>query len=238
MAHARISSLPTPNDATPGVALPFPRLSRGFARLSKVPPTPSRLPIAQPASVAPTATPSASAPTTASKPNPRKPRVGCKIQNNELRPHVLSEDCLRAWKSPFGQDRDVAFHQDLPSVVVEKSYTALFASFAGATQSNYAAGLLWFHQFCDLHLISEHTRMPASHFLLAAFITNRVGTVKSWMSGIKAWHDLNSMPWEGDNCWVELARHTNNKEGAAFKRAQQGPVTLEHMLALRAALDL
>jgi hypothetical protein len=31
------------------------------------------------------------------------------------------------------------------------------------------------------------------------------GTVKSWMSGVKAWHHVNGTPWEGDDRWVELA---------------------------------
>jgi hypothetical protein len=37
---------------------------------------------------------------------------------------------------------------------------------------------------------------------------------------------------------VELARRTANKEGTVFKRDQRGPVTMEHMIALRAAFDL
>jgi hypothetical protein len=58
------------------------------------------------------------------------------------------------------------------------------------------------------------------------------------MSRVKAWHDINGAPWEGDDRWVELARRTANKEGTAFKRNQRGPVTMEHMIALRAAFDL
>jgi hypothetical protein len=46
------------------------------------------------------------------------------------------------------------------------------------------------------------------------------------MSGLKAWHNINGTPWEGDNHWVELTRHTANKEGTAFKREQRGPVTM------------
>jgi hypothetical protein len=46
--------------------------------------------------------------------------------------------------------------------------------------------------------------MPASHFLLAAFVAHHVGsvgggTVKGWLSGLKAWHDLNGAKWEGDD---------------------------------------
>jgi hypothetical protein len=46
------------------------------------------------------------------------------------------------------------------------------------------------------------------------------------------------MPWEGEDRWVELAHRTTNKEGTAFKQEQRGPVTIEHMIALRAVLDL
>ncbi|KAJ7466051.1 hypothetical protein FB451DRAFT_1402456 [Mycena latifolia] len=174
---------------------------------------------------------------------PRKPRAGCEIANNELRPHVAALDRLRTWTSPFGIEHDTDFRKQLPADVVNKTYAALFASFAPETHSNYAAGLLRFHQFCDLHEISERARMPASHTLLAAFISQHVGsvgggTVKSWMSGIKAWHDINGVPWEGEDRWVELARRTANKQGSTFKRAQRGPVTIQHMIALRASLNL
>jgi hypothetical protein len=58
------------------------------------------------------------------------------------------------------------------------------------------------------------------------------------MSGLKAWHDINGVPWEGDNRWVELARRTANKEGSAFKREQCGPVTMQHLVALRSKLHI
>jgi hypothetical protein len=150
---------------------------------------------------------------------------------------------LRVWSSPFSIERQRTFGNELPADVVNRTYATLLGSYAPGTHDNYAAGLLRFHQFCDRHKISENARMPASHFLLAAFIAEHVGTVgggtvKSWMSGVKAWHDVNSAPWEGDNCWVELARRTANKEGTAFRRDQRSPVTMEHMIALRAAMDL
>ncbi|KAJ6472920.1 hypothetical protein C8R47DRAFT_939328, partial [Mycena vitilis] len=159
------------------------------------------------------------------------------------RPHVLAADRLRTWTSPFGLEHDAEFRTQMPEDVVNKTYAALFASFAPGSHTNYAAGLLRFHQFGDRHNIPERARMPASHFLLASFISDYVGTVgggtvKSWMSGVKAWHDINGAPWLGDDRWVELARRTANKEGTAFKREQRGPVTIEHMIALRAALDL
>ncbi|KAJ7848011.1 hypothetical protein B0H14DRAFT_3453373 [Mycena olivaceomarginata] len=85
--------------------------------------------------------------------------------------------------------------------------------------------------------------MPAPYFLLTAFIANGIGrvsggTIKSWISGLKAWHDINSAPWQGEKCWAEVARCTANKEGTAFKREQHGLVTLQHFFALRSQLHL
>jgi hypothetical protein len=84
--------------------------------------------------------------------------------------------------------------------------------------------------------------MPASFILLTGFISSHKGkvsgrTIKSWMSGIKAWHDINHAPWAGDDRWVQLARTTANKEGTAFKKKQRSPVTLDHLHALSNSLD-
>ncbi|KAF7368677.1 hypothetical protein MVEN_00192000 [Mycena venus] len=176
---------------------PTPRL-RTPARLSPTASTTSPAPSSsQPAQATP---PIPSLPSSSHKPKPRKPKAGNEIQNNDLRPHVLAQDRLRLWSSPFSRDHDAEFRKQLPQDVVDKTYAALFGALAPDTQENYAAGLLRFHQFCDKFEISERAQMPASHFLLAAFIAQHVGTVgggtvKSWMSGIKAWHDLNGAAW-------------------------------------------
>lgn len=135
-------------------------------------------------------------------------------------------------------EHNTAFRASLPVDVVDRTYAALLASFAPDTQENYAARLLCSHQFSNKYKVGEHAHMPTSHLLLTAFIAEYVslqsgGTVKTWISGIKAWHNVDGPPWEGDNCWVELVRHMANKEGTAFRCKQCGPVTIEHMIALR-----
>jgi hypothetical protein len=85
--------------------------------------------------------------------------------------------------------------------------------------------------------------MPASYALLCAFIGNYKGstsgkTIKSWLSGIRAWHLTNHAPWYGDDNWVKMARISANKEGSRHKRALRAPVSIEHLLALRRVLDL
>ncbi|KAJ7205152.1 hypothetical protein B0H12DRAFT_1035115, partial [Mycena haematopus] len=158
-------------------------------------------------------------------------------------PHVLAKDRLRTWSLTFGREHDAEFRRQMPVDAVNKTYATIFAAYAPNTQSTYAAGLLRFHQYCDKHSIPESARMPASYFLIAAFIAEHVGTIsgsaiKGWLSGVKAWHDLNGADWNGETRWVELARRTANKEGNAFKRDQCGPVSMQHMVCLRATLDL
>ncbi|KAJ7301303.1 hypothetical protein DFH08DRAFT_616068, partial [Mycena albidolilacea] len=159
------------------------------------------------------------------------------------RPHVLALDRIRTWSSPYAKEHQHHLLVVLPASEFDKAYAAVIGGLAPKTHENYAAGLLRFHQYCDTHHISEGTRMPAPHFLLTAFIADWIGrvgggTVKSWMSGLKAWHDINGAPWDGDNRWVELARRTANKEGTAFKREQRGPVTMQHLVALRSQLHI
>ena len=131
----------------------------------------------------------------------------------------------------------------LPHYLVDPSLDTIHRSLAPASRNTYGAGLLRFSQFCDKHKIPESDRMPASFILLVAFITEYVGTVsgktiRSWLSGLKAWHDSNAADWCGDHRWLQMARVTANKEGTSFRREQRHPVTTEHLLALRQGLDL
>ena len=85
--------------------------------------------------------------------------------------------------------------------------------------------------------------MPASYGLLCAFIGNYKGTIsgktiKSWLSGIRAWHLTNHAPWYGDDKWVQMARTSANKEGSRHKRPLRSPVSIEHLLALHRAIDI
>ncbi|KAF7326758.1 hypothetical protein MVEN_02594800 [Mycena venus] len=216
------TSVPATTTSEPELVL---RMQRGFAcPPDSLPILPPRQPASSSSQPSHPSHPVSSLPQPPLKPKPRKPKARNKILNNQFRPHILAQDRLRLWSSPFSRDHDAEFRKQLPQDVVDKTYAALFGALAPDTQENYAAGLLRFHQFCDKFEISEHARMAASHFLLTAFIAQHIGTVnggtvKSWMSGIKAWHDLNGAPWEGKDRW-------------------RGPVTIEHMIALYTPLDL
>ncbi|KAF7332531.1 hypothetical protein MKEN_00135700 [Mycena kentingensis (nom. inval.)] len=210
-----------------------------------LPPLPKRIPRASAPALPATNPKSTKASTTlpVAKAKARRPRKGNEIEHNSLRPPVLAKDRIREWKTPFGIEADAEFRAKFPEAVVERTYATIHSAFADNTTSTYGAGPLRFTQFCDKHLIPETDRMPASPLLLSAFIAEHVGdvgggTVKQWMSGVRAWHDENRAPWYGGERWVEMARKTAFKMGTAHKKEPRAPVTIDHLKSLRRSLDL
>jgi hypothetical protein len=120
---------------------------------------------------------------------------------------------------------------------------SITSTLAASTHSTYASGILRFNQFCDKWNITEGARMPASYGLLCTFIGKYKGTisgktVRSWLSGIHAWHLANHAQWFGDDKWVQMAHTLANKEGAHHKHPLHAPVSIEHLLALQRAISL
>jgi hypothetical protein len=168
---------------------------------------------------------------------PRKPRPDRVLESNSFRPRVMAVDRLFSWRTPYGLSHDALLRSELPPALAESAKMSITGALAVSLRSTYAAGLLRFNQFCDRWQISEGSRMPASYALLCAFIGNYKGsisgrTVKSWLSGIRAWHLTNHAPWYGDDKWVQMARISANKEGSRHKRPLRAPVSIEHLLAL------
>ncbi len=134
-----------------------------------------------------------------SKSKPRKPKEGCEIAYNALRPHVTAEDRLFCWTSPFSHSFDDSLFNEVPqdaALILKLAQSALKKS----TLENYSTGLLRFHQFCDEHDIPESSRMPASVFLLSTFVAwastkNIVAkTIGAWLTGVHGWHTLHGAP--------------------------------------------
>lgn len=85
--------------------------------------------------------------------------------------------------------------------------------------------------------------MPADCYLLAAFITNAVGSctggcIHNWLNGLQLWHLFNNAPWHGGEWILPALKKSADKGGVSFKRPPHGPITDEHMRALRGSLDL
>ena len=174
---------------------------------------------------------------------PRKPHAGRQISQSVLRPHVAAADRLFTWDTPHAARHRHHLTTSLPSHLVNSALMSIRGAYAPNTKTTYAAGTLRFTQFCDRWNIDEEERMPASYPLLCAFIGEHKGrqagnTIRSWLSGIRAWHIINHAPWFGEDEWVQLARVSANKEGTKHKRPLRAPVSIEHLLALHRVLNL
>jgi len=172
---------------------------------------------------------------------PRKPASGREITHNSLRPQVAAADRLFSWHTPHSINHDNELIQRLPEPLVDTAKLAIRGAFAPSTRSTYGAGILRFNQFCDRWSIPESDRMPASYALLCAFIgeckaTVSGKTIKSWLSGLRAFHIANRAEWQGDDTWVKMARISASRQGTHHKRPLRSPVSIEHLLTLLRAL--
>jgi hypothetical protein len=158
-------------------------------------------------------------------------------------PHVSAADRIFSWCTPYGLSHDHSLLAEFPPALVKSAKMSITGALAISTGSTYASGILHFNQFCDYWDIAEGDRMPASYGLLCAFIGEYKSavsgeTIRSWLSGICAWHLTNHAQWFGDDKWVQMARISANKEGSHHKRPLHAPVSIEHLLALQRAISL
>lgn len=174
---------------------------------------------------------------------PRKPKSGNTIAASSLRPLVPARDRLRRWLAPHSDSFHSSILGNLPLEDVLKLFDVMLISLEVKTRENYGAGLLRFHQFCDSRNISEHQRMPAPDFLLAAFIASWAGkvattTVQNWLAGLHFWHNLHGAPWFGSSLLRSASAGLSKVVPDSSKRPRRPPVTLDHMHALFRRLDL
>ncbi|KAJ3971832.1 hypothetical protein EV361DRAFT_785643, partial [Lentinula raphanica] len=159
------------------------------------------------------------------------------------RPNVRAAERLNAWTSPFAENQKLSNSLKLPKHILVATQSLIADSFADQTKSSYAAGLLRYHQFCDRENIPDEMRMPATDLLIAGFVASYAGsvsgsTIRSWLLGIRAWHITNQAPWPEHSEFLALARRSANVKGSHLRRTQRNPITLQHLLALRANLTL
>ncbi|CAD7068778.1 unnamed protein product [Tilletia caries] len=74
------------------------------------------------------------------------------------------------------------------------------AGYAAGTVRNYSTALAQWHRYCDEHKIPEKHREPAAAHLVEHWVAMQAGTksgsyLSDWISGIKAWHTVNDLPW-------------------------------------------
>ncbi|KAJ7209458.1 hypothetical protein C8J57DRAFT_1454223 [Mycena rebaudengoi] len=175
---------------------------------------------------------------------PRKPRAGCEYSPSQYRPMVLAHERLQKWETPCTDIYRQAHHSIAGPAGFQKLIEVMLLGLDENTRTNYGAGLLRFTQFCDSLSIHEPARMPASAHLLAIFASDAAGynsdsTVNNWLAGLKIWHDLNGAQWNGDSPQMKRMKAGIKKlVPPTSKWAKRPPVTIEHMYALYASLDL
>ncbi|KAE8240355.1 hypothetical protein A4X13_0g7842 [Tilletia indica] len=78
------------------------------------------------------------------------------------------------------------------------------AGYAAGTQKGYSVGLAQWHKYCDDNKIDEKLREPAPAHLVEHWVSTQAGSksggyLSDWISGLKAWHLLNNLPWLPDD---------------------------------------
>lgn len=125
--------------------------------------------------------------------------------------------------------------------MILKMNEVILSSLAESTRTIYGAGLLRFTEFCDMLAVPEDRRMPASAYLLSAFMAHHAGVksescVDNWMLGIRQWHVINDAPWHGDDQFVAQVKRGVAKMAPPHK-PPRNPVTMDHMRALQKHLN-
>ncbi|EJD45937.1 hypothetical protein AURDEDRAFT_63828 [Auricularia subglabra TFB-10046 SS5] len=170
------------------------------------------------------------------------------IPKRQLRPSVHRPPCrardrFTCWSSEFSFLRDATNAYVLPAPAREARRRAILASVEPATLATYSSGLLRFHEFCDGQDVAEGDRMPASDFLLSAFIAHFAGqvgksAVDNWIVGLQLWHNLHDAPWRGARGTTAAIKSIVKKAPAKSSRPWRAPVTIAHIQALRDTLVL
>ncbi|KAF7344088.1 hypothetical protein MVEN_01698500 [Mycena venus] len=174
----------------------------------------------------------------------RRPKRGNELQPSTFRPHVPADRRILLWTSPHSLATHSAMQLAGINLLMQaRIFEGLLLAHVPETRESYGAGLLRFHQFCDREGIGEAARMPADRFLLAAFVAQAIGTctgkcIRNWLNGLRLWHIFNDAAWHGDEGWLPALKKAADKGGIPFKRPPRGPITREHLRALRASLDL
>lgn len=170
--------------------------------------------------------------------------AGCEIAPCALSPYVSVADHIFSWCTPFTKVHDTEIAAALPPPLANYARMSIMGALALKTRSSYGVGILCFTQFCDKWHIPENARMPVSPYLLYAFIDSYHGftpgkTIKLWMSGICDFHLACHAPWHGNDTWVRWVYSAANKETLQnLVHAPHAPVSIEHPLALKAAINI
>ncbi|KAH9056235.1 hypothetical protein EDB87DRAFT_1566789 [Lactarius vividus] len=135
--------------------------------------------------------------------SPLKPpatyRPALAFSPSSLCPQCLAKDRLRLWTPAYSRPTTPDGHT-LDETDRERIKDTMLHAWEEDTRAAYGSGLLMWHQFCNEKHVPEPERAPATQDLLSAFVAHMAmaysgKTISGYLSGIRAWHVLHSVPW-------------------------------------------
>lgn len=116
-------------------------------------------------------------------------------------------------------------------------------AWADSTAMFYSTAVRQFINFCDSEPIPCHLRLPASKPLLCTFAASFAGkysgsSVYSKIAALKAWHNVQGVPWHSRACLCCVLNRTKNLAPSSSKLSPHSPVTITILTTLSEKLDL
>ncbi|QRW03528.1 hypothetical protein RhiLY_02527 [Ceratobasidium sp. AG-Ba] len=125
----------------------------------------------------------------------------------------------------------------------ERIDTVARNALAPSTQAGYRSAWNLFVKFCDEHGIDDSLRFPADELVLCAFAASHAGlkaggTVLNRISGLKAWHALHNLQWQGSARLSYVVKGVTNMEPTSAVKPPRPPISAEMLRKLHDKLDL
>ncbi|CAD7063184.1 unnamed protein product [Tilletia caries] len=161
------------------------------------------------------------------------------VKPSPLRPQCAGARRFETWTPPASAPRS----SSLPTDLEKQTRAVAVAGLADSTKEKYSTALASWHAYCDRYHVSEHRRTPAEQCLVEHWIASEAGSqsgkyISNKVSGLKAWHAVNNVPWTLDEarlrlikrgavaCKVDVeeasAQVSNNQGQLAMIEARQG----------------
>jgi integrase len=127
---------------------------------------------------------------------------------------------------------------------LERAPQVLLDSLEVSTRRSYGSGLLIYTVYADARGLGETQRFPPSAAILAAFVAAISGsylgdTISKYLSGLRAWHSIHSIPWYGnDQQLSRLCAGANKHAPPGSRNPLRAPAEESEVIALRAAFDM
>jgi hypothetical protein len=119
------------------------------------------------------------------------------------------------------------------------------SSVVQATRGLYSSGILTWIDYGDLIGLQNHKQLPApSHEALLGWIASMAGsyasgTISSYLTGVRVWHQVWSMPWPGqDDKLNQAVRGSKQHAPASSSRVKCAPYTTTMLRQCLNYLDL